>query len=132
VTSLIATLRWAHSDAVDFAEIGRHHARMYHADLNGLAGMWESGLLDPARVHHVRYADFMADPLGSVRGVYDHFGQKLDAAAEHRMAAHLADRPRDRHGAHQYSFDDLGLDRTTERARFARYQATFSVPDESG
>ena len=29
LTSLVATLRWAHSDRVDFAEIGRYHERMW-------------------------------------------------------------------------------------------------------
>ena len=126
VTSLIATLRWAHSDAVDFAEIGRYHAHLYHRDLDGLVG----AALDPGRFHHVRYADFMVDPLATVRGIYDHFGWTLDATAERRMAAHLAARPQGRLGAHEYHFEDLGLDRATERARFARYQAMFSIPDE--
>ena len=49
VTSLIATLRWAHSDRVDFAEIAAAHARMYHADLDGLVTACQDGTLDPAR-----------------------------------------------------------------------------------
>ena len=131
VTSLIATLRWAHSDTVDFAEIARAHARMYHADLDGLAAAWAHGDLDPARVHHVRYADFMASPIETVRGVYDAAGWKLTADAEARMVEYLRRRPQGLHGAHVYSFDDLGLDRATERARFARYQDVFGVPDEA-
>jgi len=130
VTSLVATLRWAHSDRVDFADIGAYHERLYRADLDGLVASRDHGDIDPARTHHVRYADFMASPLDSVRALYDHFGWKLDGPAEQRMADHLARRPQGMHGAHHYSFDDLGLDRATERARFARYQQAFAVPDE--
>ena len=130
VTSLIATLRWAHSDSVDFTEIARAHARMYHADLDGLATAWERGELDPGRVQHVRYAEFMASPIETVRTVYEHAGWKLTAGAEARMADHLRRRPQGVHGAHVYSFDDLGLDRATERDRFAHYQEVFGVPDE--
>ena len=46
------------------------------------------------------------------------------------MRDYLASRPKDKHGVHEYSFDDLRLDRDAERAKFARYQARFQVPEE--
>jgi hypothetical protein len=46
------------------------------------------------------------------------------------MSVHLAERPKGAKGEHHYSFDDLGLDRATERARFERYRTHFSVPEE--
>ena len=36
VTSLVATLRYAHSDAVDFADIGAYHERLYQGALDHL------------------------------------------------------------------------------------------------
>jgi hypothetical protein len=130
VTSLIATLRWAHSDRVDYAEIARAHAWLYHSDLDRLVTACGDGTLDPSRVHHVRYADFMASPVDAVRGVYVEFGWELAPAAEARMRDYLTRRPQGLHGPHVYSFDDLGLDRAEQRARFARYQDAFGVPDE--
>jgi hypothetical protein len=130
VTSLIATLRWAHSDQVDYAEIAAAHAQLYHADLDHLVTACSDGTLDPGRVHHVRYADFMASPLDAVRGVYDAFGWELGAVAGERMGDYLGRRPQGMHGPHVYAFEDLGLDRGEQRARFARYQAAFGVPDE--
>jgi hypothetical protein len=131
VTSLIATLRWAHSDHVDYAEIARAHADLYHSDLDRLVTACADGTLDPARVHHVRYADFMASPTDAVRGVYDAFGWDFGPAAEERVRDYLRRRPQGLHGPHVYSFDDLGLDRGEQRQRFARYQAAFNVPDEA-
>ena len=46
------------------------------------------------------------------------------------MRDYLAGRPKDKHGAHEYSFADLELDPVVERERFARYQRHFSVPEE--
>lgn len=130
VTSLVATLRWAHSDHVDFAEIGRYHEQLYLADLDGLVDAEEDGTLDPARTHHGRYADFVADPLAAVRRTYDHLGLELTPAVADAMASHLAASPKGAHGAHAYDFADLGLDEATERARFARYCAHFGVEEE--
>jgi hypothetical protein len=130
VTSLIATLRWAHSDRVDYGEIARYHADLYHADLDRLVTACDDGTLDAGRVCHVRYADFMASPVDAVRGVYAAFGWELSPAAEERMRGYLARRPQGLHGPHVYSFDDLGLDKGEQRARFARYQGGFDVPDE--
>ena len=127
VSSLVSTLRYAHSDRVDMTEIGRFHTDLYHSDLEGLV----DASLPRVQVHHSRYADFMSDPFGVVRSVYAAFGRELSADAEVRMKAHLADRPKDRHGTHEYSFEHLGLDRATESARFARYRDHFAVPEEA-
>ena len=128
VTSLVATLRYAHSDAVDFADIGAYHERLYQGALDHLVTWSEDGTLDPARAHHSYYNDFMSDPLALVEGLYESLGRKLAPDNADAMRAYLAGRPKDQHGAHSYSFDDLGLDRDVERSRFARYQNYFSVP----
>jgi len=130
VSSLVATLRLAFSDDVDMADIGRYHADLYGRYLDALVEADERGVLDPARTHHGRYADFVADPMGSVRNTYEGVGLALTPAAEKAMAAHLAERPKGAKGEHRYSFDDLGLDRAAERARFERYRTHFAVPEE--
>jgi Sulfotransferase family len=53
-TSLIANLRWAHSDHVDFAEIGRSLRDLLHRELDQLVTACEDGTLDPARTCHLR------------------------------------------------------------------------------
>lgn len=130
LTSLVAALRYAHSEAVDYAEIGRYESELWQANLDRLVAITDDGTLDPARVYHGQYADFLADPLGAVGALYDHLGMKLTDHAERRMGAYLAAHPQGEHGAHTYSFEDLGLDRDAERAKFARYQARFAVASE--
>jgi hypothetical protein len=130
VTSLIATMRSAHSDTVDFADIGRYHVDLYGRSLDRLVDLTENGVLEPERVHHMQYASFMADPLGTIASVFDVLGWPLTSPVESAMRDHLAENPRGAKGEHRYSFDDLGLDRDAERERFARYQEYFGVPNE--
>ena len=87
LTSLVATLRWAHSDRVDFAEIGRYHERMWTAALDGLITASTDGTLDPARVHHVHYADFMQDQIGVVGELYGALGRPLPPETADAMRA---------------------------------------------
>jgi hypothetical protein len=131
VSSLVATLRYAHSDQVDMTEIGRYHADLYQGDLDRLALADATGALPRDRIHHSRYADFLTDGVAVVRALYDATGRSLDRVAAGRMEAHLAARPKDRLGSHDYRFADLGLDPATEAARFARYRAHFDVPAEA-
>jgi hypothetical protein len=130
LTSLVATLRWAHSDRVDFAAIGRFHEHMWTRTLDNLVTASTDGSLDPTRVHHVHYADFMQDQIGVVGELYRALGRSLPPETSQAMRTYLAGRPKDQHGAHEYTFADLELDPVTERERFARYQRHFSVPEE--
>ena len=130
LTSLVAALRYAHSDVVDYSDIGRYESDLWLANLDRLVTLTDDGTLDATRVFHGQYADFLDDPLRAVNALYDHFGMKLTEDAELRMRDYLVAHPQGAHGAHSYSFDDLGLDRDLERAKFARYQERFAVPTE--
>jgi Sulfotransferase family len=130
VTSLIATMRYAHSDAFDFADIGDYHVELYGRSLERLVDLTESGALAPARVHHAHYAEFIDDPLDMMSTVSEWLGRPMTPALVESMRRHLAANPQGAHGAHQYSFDDLARDRETTRKRFARYQAAFAVAEE--
>lgn len=128
VTSLLATLRWAHARRVDFHALAREQADYYVRILDRLVDACAA--LPADRVVHVHFAAFNADQLGAVRTIHDHFGIEFTAAHSTAIAQHLADRPAGRHGGHQHRFADLGLDESDLRRRFERYQRTFDVPSE--
>jgi hypothetical protein len=130
VTSLVATMRSACSDAVDFADIGRYHVDLYARSLDRLVDLDRAH--DPAlgRARHMHYAAFMADPVETTAAVAAALGRPVDGATADAMRAYLSAHPQGAHGVHRYSFDDLGLDRAATRARFARYQEHYAVPDE--
>jgi len=128
VTSLIASMRAAHSDVVDVVGIARSHATLYGGSLDRLVDLVDSGTLDPARTTQTTFADFLTDPLAVVATIYAHLGWSLPDATRAAMAAYGEAHPQGRLGRHDYSFAGLGLDAATERARFARYVDRFAVP----
>jgi hypothetical protein len=82
------------------------------------------------RFHDVHYRDFVADPVGTVGGIYARFGEDLDPAAAARMQGHLDRHPQGAHGAHRYTLADFGLDERTVQDRFAAYCDRFGIERE--
>lgn len=127
LTSLIATLRWAHSDAVDFEAIGAAHAQRYRRTFDNLVTWTQEKQLPEPQLHHSRHADFLSDPIAVVRELYDRFERSFTDGFEARLSEQLASRPEGEHGEHEYSFGDLALDPISERAALRRYQDYFRV-----
>lgn len=78
----------------------------------------------------IRFDEFMADDLGTVRRIYELAGQPFDEAAETATADYLATHQRDRFGKVIYDVDQLGIDVPTRRAQMRAYSERFAVPDE--
>lgn len=128
VTSLIATMRWAHSERVDFAAIGRYHLELYARSLDNLIDLIDSGRLPADRTAQVPHRQVSIEKLAAARSVYGQLGMQLSADAEAAMSAYVAATPPGKHGEHRYEFEDLGLTRAEVRARFARYIERFDIP----
>ncbi len=128
VTSLIATMRWAHSDRVDFAAIGRYHLELYGRSLDSLIDLIDSGRLAPDRTAQVPHRLVSTDKLAAARSVYEQLGMNLAPETEEAIADYAAATPPGKHGEHRYQFEDLGLTRAEVRARFARYIDRFYIP----
>ncbi|CAM8652086.1 Sulfotransferase family [Acidimicrobiia bacterium] len=132
VTSLIATLRYAHSDHVDTTTIGRYHSDLYLKDLDGLVDLVGTAAFARDRVAHGSFAEFNRNGVAVVNRMYAELGIDLPDEVSGAMASALSDRPREKLGAHGYSFEWLGLDPDIERTRFSRYVETFEVESEAG
>ncbi|TQC45840.1 sulfotransferase [Rhodococcus sp. WS4] len=78
---------------------------------------------NPAQFIDVDYQDFVADPLGTVEGIYTHFGLDLSAPAQGAMEAmHAESRSGDRRPSHKYTLEEFGLTGEQVDERFANYQ----------
>jgi hypothetical protein len=83
------------------------------------------------RKHHnaaqfcdVYYDDFVADPIGTVGSIYQHFDLSLSQEAESAMAAlHSASTSGAARPAHRYTLEDFGLTSDQVDARFANYRS---------
>ncbi len=130
LVSLMATLRWMHSDTVDVGAVVKS-AVGGTAIAMDLVMQWRAdGTLPNDRIVDVRFDELVGDPWPTLRYAYERIGSTLSGATERRMRGYLEARPRERHGRHEYDFADTGLDLTETRARFAAYQDCYAVPSE--
>lgn len=130
VTSLVTVLRSMASDYSDRLEFARKESGKLELGLNRSVEARENGTINEAQVIDIQFDDFMTDPFGIIRKIYDHFGLEYTAEAESRMRRFLQENPSDKHGKHTYRFSDTGLNFAEEREKVRRYQEYFGVPSE--
>ena len=131
LVSIMATLRWMHSDTVD-VERGREERGDRHGDRDGPRHAVARRRHAARRPHHRRAVRrsrrrSVADDARRVRA--DGLGPH-DRCRSNACARTSTRRPRERHGRHDYDFADTGLDLGETRARFAEYQTRYGVPSE--
>lgn len=146
-----ATLLWLHRDPVQVAAsrtmmmadilegivgpVDLHAAAKMHLDLTraSVANTMTNPLVDDPRIRHARYADFVSDPVTTVRDFYafsDHF---LTGDAEDRMRDYLANNKGDRHGKFHYStsvLTDIGENLDALHEEFRPFRERFGVAIE--
>src|ERR1700759_3037914 len=75
---------------------------------------------DPAQFYEVYYHDMIEDTLGTVAGIYQHFGMTLtDAARQAMQESHAESQTGARAPKHKYSLADYGLTAEEVKERFA-------------
>lgn len=130
LTSLVAHIRWAHSDRVDAVGLARDHVERYATSLEWVRLDDLSKPPAAAARHHLRYAALVEDPYERIRALYAACEQDFSPAFEAALRAEIDRRTRHEHGDHAYDLAALGLDRGDLRARFGAYCAHFGVPEE--
>jgi hypothetical protein len=128
--SLVPTLRSLASDDVSAEDVAAEFADYVVEGLDRSVAARRDGTVPPQQVLDTHFADFMADPLGTTRSIYDRFAMELTAEAEGRMRTFIDTHPADQHGGHRYTFAATGLDAADLRARTADYQSFFGVRTE--
>jgi len=87
-------------------------------------------MIDDPRIHHVRYADFMKDQIGTIRGYYEFAAVPWTREAEAAMRHYLAHNKGDRYGKFVYSTDLIGEDIEALHEEFAPYRERFGIEIE--
>lgn len=79
------------------------------------------------QVIDIRYDDLMADPVGVCGKIAQLVGlQHTDEVVE-KLHSHIKDNPKHKHGVHQYSAADYGIDSQEIRGDFREYCQRFGV-----
>lgn len=115
---------------IDLAAEARIHVERTRMSI---ANTMSNSLTHDPRVHHVRYSDFTADPVGTVRGYYAFAGRDFTPQAETAMRVYLATNKGDRHGKFHYSTQvlvDAGYDLDALNEEFRPFRERFGVEME--
>lgn len=114
--SLIATSHGLLSESIDLHKIGQEVVeQLAFAVREANAARAVAG----GRLFDVTYASLIADPVGVVRSILQHFGEPLTDEHAARMRKWLAEHRQHRHGAHRYSLEQFGLTSNEIRTKFA-------------
>ena len=82
---------------------------------------------DPGRFIDVSHDAFVDDSLAVVRRIYEHFDMPISAAARAAFDQQVVANPKGKHGSHEYSLEEYGLDPSAVRERFAAYCERFQI-----
>ncbi len=96
----------------------------------GVRDTMTNPLVDDPRIFHVRYPDFVGDPVATIRRFYDFCGIDMTPAAEGAMRDYLASNRGDRYGKFHYRAEDIGVDISQLNREFAPYRARFGLQAE--
>lgn len=111
------------------AEAKMHLERVRMSIANTMANPLASDL----RIHHIRYQDFVADPVATIRAYYEFAQRDFTPQAESAMRGYLASNRGDRHGKFAYStqlLTDAGFDIDSLNEEFRPFRERYGVEIE--
>jgi Sulfotransferase family len=106
--------------------IGQHNVTTFAAQIDRALDVREYA--DPKRFYDVDYRAFVSDPIGTVEGIYTHFGFHVTEDTRHAAQLWADQRPQGRLGEHRYASADYGLSDDAIRDRFRAYRERFDLP----
>jgi len=130
LVSILAVLRFIRSDRVDIATKGLGMEAAYKMILERVIAQREDGTIPNDRIVDSYFIDLMADPVNALRHVYDQLKLAWPDRHDAVITTYLSAKPQGVHGAHVYTFDDVGLDEEHVRATFAEYIAHYDIIEE--
>jgi hypothetical protein len=112
---------------VDWKEQARMHLAACRV---GFKATLNNPMIDDPRIHHVRYQDFIADPVGTIGGYYRKYHVPFGSDTQSAMRDYLKNNKGDRYGKFRYSTDVIGVDIEALHVEFEPYRKRFDLDIE--
>jgi len=130
LVSILSALRFMRSDTVDVAALAGAMEATYAMFLQGAIEDRVSGAIPDDRIVDSHFTDLMGDPVGCLRATYEGLALTWPAGHDRVVTDYLALKPKDKHGAHAYSLQDVGLDPDAVRKSFGPYVSHYRIAEE--
>jgi len=85
----------------------------------------------PQRFIDLHFSDLMRDPVKALEGVYRQAGKAFSQDYQRAITEYLAQKPKGKHGKHQYLPEDWGMDTETLEQQAQDYIESYQVEKES-
>jgi hypothetical protein len=82
---------------------------------------------NPGVVYDVFFDSLVTDPIGTVWGIYSHFGLPWTEAYESKLKEYIQRNKKDKHGKHRYTASDFGLTEDEIADRLKLYSEHFGL-----
>lgn len=129
ICSLVTGWRALYEDTVDRRAVATWLLDLWATRLDrGLEVRREH---DPKQFFDLHLREILADPVGAVRRVYDHFDIQMTPEAEHGFRTWKDENPRGRYGEHRYRAEAFGLTDDVIADRFGTYMQHFGIEREA-
>ena len=80
------------------------------------------------RFYDLQYSDLISNPIREITKIYSHFGLPFSSEMETAVKSWLSNNPQHKHGKHEYSIQQFGLELETMRKQTAFYTNYFNIP----
>ncbi|HEY5170264.1 MAG TPA: sulfotransferase [Acidimicrobiia bacterium] len=130
LVSLLAVLRFMRSDRDERLTLGPIMEMTYQLFLEQVIAQRSDGTVPDDQIVDTHFLELMSDPVAMLRRVYEKLGYDWPKGHDRAITGYLDAKPKAKHGAHTYSFADLGLDEAHVRATFAPYVAHYGITEE--
>lgn len=126
VCALMSALSGPMTDSPDPAYFGQLTTQEWESSLRGLLAFRDAG--NEHRFHDIAFADLQAEPVATIRGLYDFLGEPLRPETADLMTAWWADNSADRAASTSHQAADFGLDVEQLQKQFSFYIERFAHP----
>ncbi len=130
VCSLCWSARDALNEGTDAQEFGRSTLALWERSINTMMKAREGR--DPKQFYDLPFGQFVQDPVAAIRDIHRYFDLEFTAEAESATQEFRAAHPKGKHGAHEYTLEEWGLDEDEVRERFRRYTERHPEALDSG
>jgi hypothetical protein len=127
LVSLLSVLRFMRSDRVDVAALGATMEMTYQFFLDQVMAQRADGTIPSGQVVDIHFSDLMAAPAATLRRTYDELELPWPDDHDTTIEKYLVAKPKAKHGAHEYTFADVGLDPAHVRETFTNYVAHYGI-----
>ena len=130
LVSLLAVLRFMRSERDDRMVLGPLMEMTYQLFLEQAIVQRGDATIPDDQIVDTHFLELMSNPVAMLRRVYDQLGYEWPRGHDRAITDYLASKPKAKHGAHTYSYPDLGLDDDHVRTTFAPYVAHYGITEE--